>query len=129
MGKLEELDKLDKEIKNAEISLKSIQNNIEKNSNEIAILNPRKKELEQNLEFHKKEGIVPIAHEYGKAKRELSKIKARLILLTSDHKNSLLAFKEVERILTKFKKDYEALSSINDNNVLRVLFGGNRGKR
>lgn len=129
MGKMEELDKLDKAIKDAEIRLKSIQNNIEQIGNEIAILSPRKNELEQNIEFHKKAGIVPIAHEYGKAKRELSKIKARLILISNDQKKAIAASKDVELILDKFKKDFEKLSTISDNNVLTVLFGGKRGKR
>lgn len=129
MGKLEELDQLTKAIADGEIRLKSIQNNIEKVGIEIATLTPRKSELERNIEFNKKSGIIPIAHEYGKTKRELIKIKARLVLITSDQKKAIQACKDVESILQKFKKDYEELSAVNDNNVLRVLFGGNRGKR
>ena len=129
MNKIEELDKIARELANSEISLKSIQCNIEQLDKEISVLNPRKLELEQNLEFHKKAGTIPIAHEYKKAKSELSKTKARLILINSDRKKSYEACKQIEEIIDKFKRDRMELMKTNENNVLRVLFGGNRGKK
>jgi flagellar biosynthesis chaperone FliJ len=129
VSKIEELDKLDKAIKDAEVGLKSIQNNLDIIDNEIAILSPRKNELEQNIQFHKMEGSVPIAKEFAKSRAELSKVKARLILLNADRKRAWQASKDVEKIIDKFKKDYMDLSNTGENNVLRVLFGVNRGKK
>lgn len=129
MNKMEELDKLDRAIKDADIRLKSIQANIEKIDKEISVLSPRKLELEQNIEFHKKAGTIPIAHEYKSAKAELSKTTARLILITADRKKSKEACEQIENIIEKFKKDHEDLSLIGQNNVLRILFGAKRGKK
>lgn len=129
MSKIIELDRLDKAIKDGDIRLKSIQDNIEKIDKEIAVLGPRKSELEQNIEFHKKEGIIPLAHEYGKTKKELAQVKARLALITSDQKKAIQAVKDIQLIMEKFKKDHYELLKTSDNNVLRVLFGVNRGKK
>jgi chromosome segregation ATPase len=129
VNKIEELDKLDKILKDSEIRLKSIQSSIEQNSKEISTLSLKKNELEQNIEFHKKDGTIPIANEYKKSKIELSKTKARLILINSDLKKAQQVLKNTEMSIEKVKKDYEELSKVNENNVLRVLFGGDRGKK
>jgi chromosome segregation ATPase len=129
VSKIEELDRLDREIKNAEIRLKSIQTAIEQTDKEIAVLSPRRSELEQNISFHKKTDAAPILHEYRKAKNELSKTKARLILITADQKKAIQACKDIELIIQRFKKDHLELLKTSDNNVLRVLFGSKRGQK
>ena len=128
MSNIEELDKITRAIADAQIRLKSIQSNIEQINKEISVLNPRKSELEKNIEFHKKSNTVPIAQEYKKAKAELSKVKARLIMIISDQKRSSEACNQIEDIIEKFKKDHAELLKNNENNVL-TLFGGNRGKK
>jgi chromosome segregation ATPase len=127
-SKNEQLEQLSKAIADADIRLKSIQMNIEKISAEISVLSPKKSELKQNIEFHKKEGTVPIAHEFKKARAELSKTTARLILLTSDLKKSQEACQQVIEIIDKFKNDQAALLKTSENNVLRPKFGANRGQ-
>lgn len=129
MSKIDELDKLDRAIKDAEIRLKSIQTNVEQIGKEISILDPRKNELEQNIEFHKKGDAAPIIGEYRKAKAELSKVKARLILINADFKRATQACQDIEEIIEKFKRDYEDLIKTSENNVLKVLFGGPNGKK
>jgi len=129
MSKIEELDKLDKAIKDADIRLKSIQAAIEGIDKEISVLAPRKSELEKNLEFHKKSGTVPLAHEYKKSKAEFTKIKVRLNLITSDRLKAIDACKQVEEIIDKFKRDHMELLRTSEDNVLRVLFGARRGKK
>lgn len=126
---MDELDKLDKAIKDCEVKLKSIRTAIDQSDKEISILSPRKNELEQNIEFHKKAEIVPIAQEYKKAKAELSKTKARLILITSDQKKAIQACKDIEEIIAKFRSDYIQLLKTGENNILTPNFGGSRGKR
>ena len=129
MSKIEDLDKLDRAIKDAEIRLKSIQTAIENISKEISTLAPRKLELEQNIEFHKKVGVIPIAHEHGKVKSELSKVSSRLSAITNDQKKAIQACIDVEFIIQKFKKDYAELVKTSHNNVLWGLFGVKRGKK
>lgn len=129
MSKIEELDKIDKAIKDAEISLKSMQIKMEQIDKEISTLTPRKNELERNIDFHKKVDTIPIAQEYKKAKTELSNVKTRLIAITSDHKKSIEACKQVEKIIEKFKKDQHELLKVSENNVLKAIFGANRGKK
>jgi chromosome segregation ATPase len=129
VNKAEELDKLDKEIKTAETSQKSIQTNIDQLSKEINILNKQKIELEQNLEFHKRVGVIPLAHEYGKSKRELTKVTNRLNLITSDHSKSVQGLDRVKEIIVKFRRDYMRLLNSNEDNVVRAIFGVKRGKK
>ena len=129
VNKIEELDKLEREIRNSEISLKSIQSAIEKTDKEISVLSPRKTELEQNIEIHKKHGTIPIAHEYKKTKAELAKTTARLILITADRAKADQACKDIEKIIEKFKRDHSELLKVSENNILRVMFGGKRGKK
>lgn len=129
MSKIEELDKLDRAIKDAEVNLKSIQTKTELMAKEIAVLGPRKNELEQNIQFHKRAGSIPIAHEYRKSKQELTKVKGRLTLITLDHSKALQAIKDVEQIIEKFKRDYDSLSKTSENNVLQGSFGDKRGKK
>lgn len=129
MNKIEELDKLSRAIADCDIKFKSIQANIEQIDKEIDVLTPRKGELEQNIEFHKKANTVPIVHEHKKVKAELSKVKTRLILIVSDRKKSIDACKQIEEIIEKLKRDHAALSNINENNVLTIPFGGKRGKK
>ena len=129
MNKAEQLDQLTRAISDAEVSLKSIQNNIEQLDKEINLLTPRKNELEQNISFHKKQGSIPIAHEYRKSRAELSKTTSRLILITQDRRKASLAHKDVETVLDRFKKDLASLQKDSENNVLTVLFGVQRGKK
>jgi len=129
VNRAEQLDQLDKTIKNAELSLKSIQNNIDQLLKEINILNPQKIELEHNLQFHKRVGVIPIAHEYGKSKRALTQITNRLNLITTDHTNCVQAFNHVQEIIQKFKKEYRELLFSKEDNVIRALFGAKRGKK
>ena len=129
MNRSEELEKLDKAIKDAEISQKSIQDNIDIIHKEINTLNKLKNELEQNLEFHKRVGIIPIAHEYGRSKKELTKVINRLAIIGLDYKKFVHGLNQVQDIIIKFKRDYAELLGSNDNNVIRALFGARRGKK
>jgi len=128
MSKLDDLDKLDKAIKDADIRLKSIESAIEQIDKEITILAPRKLELETNIEFHKKENTIPIVNEHRKTKAELSKTTARLALIASDRKKATQACSDVQNIIEKMKKDHEELLRNSENNVLRGRFGAKRGK-
>jgi chromosome segregation ATPase len=129
MNKLDELDKLDRAIKDSSIRLKSIQSAIEQIDKEIAILQPRKNELEQNIEFLKKKDTIPIAQEYKKSKAELTKVKTRLTAITGDRCKADDACHQIEEIIEKFKKDHARLIISSDDNILEGKFGVRRGKK
>lgn len=129
MNKTEELEKLSKAIKEAEMHLSSIECNISQIDKEIDVLSPRKIELEQNIEFHKKSNTVPIAHEYKKTRSELTRVKSRLGFISVERGKAHQACKDIEKIIEQFKKKHAELSKTSENNVLRVLFGGFRGKK
>jgi hypothetical protein len=103
--------------------------NIEQIDKEITALTPRQDELERNISFHKKANTVPLVNEHRKAKAELSKIKARLILINADRKRAEVACNQITEIIEKFKRDHMELLRLSEDNVLRVLFGANRGKK
>jgi chromosome segregation ATPase len=127
--KIEELDRLDRAIKDCDIKLKSILSNIEQIDKEIAVLAPRKLELEKNIEFHKKSTTIPIAQEYRKTKAELSKVTARLIFIRADYGKAVEASKQVEEIIEKFKRDHLELLKTSENNLLTPNFGRKNGKK
>lgn len=129
MNRAEELDKTDKAIKDAEKTSQSIRTNIDNISKEIAILTQQKAELQENLEFHKRAGIIPIAHEYGKTKKELTKVVNRLNLIISDHTKAVHGLDSTQEIIVKLKRDYMRLLNSNEDNVVRGLFGAKRGKK
>lgn len=129
MNKIQELDKLDRAIKDAEIRLKSIRTSIDQIDKEIAILQPHINELEQNIGFLKKKETIPIAQEYRKAKTELTKTKVRLSAITSDRLKADDACCQIEEIIQKFKKDHARLIITSDDNILEGKFGVRRGKR
>lgn len=129
MNKIEELDKLSRALADAQIRLKSIQTHVEQIDKEISVLSPRKLELEQNIEFHKKPRSVPLAQEYRKAKTELIKVKNRLALIISDRIKAIQACDDVTTIIDKFKRDHQKLLETSENNIVKGIFGGKRGKR
>ena len=128
MSSIEELDKISRALSDAEIRLKSIQTAVENLDKEISILGPRKLELEQNLEFHKKQNTIPLVHEHRRSKNDLAKTTARLILIMADRKKAAQACSDVEAIIEKLKKDHTELLKNSENNVLRGRFGAKRGK-
>lgn len=128
MNKNEQLDKIDRTIKDLEIRLSGIRTSLGQIENELSVLSPKKTELEQNLRFQKKEGTIPIAHEYKKIKIEFSRVSARLILITTEQKKATNVLAQIETHITKLKNDQIKLIKSFENNVLQVTFGGNRGK-
>ena len=124
-----ELDKLTRALKDADISLFSVKARIEQLDKEIAILAPRKNELEQNIEFLKKQDTIPLAQEFKKSKAELAKTSSRLNIIRSERVKVFQASLDIEAAIAKFKRDHANLIIGSENNILKIDFGGNRGKR
>jgi chromosome segregation ATPase len=129
MGLTTDLDKLSRAIKDADISLFSVKARIEQLDKEIAILAPRKNELEQNIEFLKKQDTIPLAQEFKKSKAELAKTSSRLNIIVSERVKVYQASLDIEMAIAKFKRDHDQLIIGSENNILKIDFGGKRGKR
>ncbi len=129
MTLIQELDLLNRAIKDNDIRLYSIKAGIDQLDKEIAVLTPRKKELEQNLEFLKKQETIPLAQEFKKTKAELSKTVSRLNTITADRAKAHQAALTAEQIIAKFKRDHANLVISSENNILKGNFGGRRGKK
>ena len=129
MGLINELDKLTRALKDADISLFSVKARIEQLDKEIAVLVPRKNELEQNIEFLKKQDTIPLAQEFRKSKAELAKTVSRLSIIVSERVRVFQASLDIEAAIARFKRDHAQLIIGSENNILKIDFGGKRGKR
>jgi chromosome segregation ATPase len=127
MGKQDELAKLDRNIKDTEIRLKTFDTNIGTIQKEIDFLLNIEKQLDENISYLKKVKIIALATEFKKAKEDLKKTKTRLVQLKSDRTINEKAHKELGAMLQKNKEAYDRLTQTSDNNVLQGKFGRKRG--
>lgn len=122
MGKQEELEKLDRTIKDNEIRRLTVQTNMELLQREVGVLSEVEAQLEENIRCLKKKNIVAMANEYRKAKEDLAKTKARLISLSNDIENFRKATDQVDQSTAKAKEDIEKIKKNADNNILQFSF-------
>lgn len=127
MGKKEDLEKLDRNIKDSESRLRNFQVNIDVVQKEITFLSNIENQLNENISYLKKNKIVTLATEYKKSKEELKKTKNRLAQLKGDKTINEKAYKELATSITKDKESYDKLSKQNENNILQGKFGRKRG--
>lgn len=123
VSKKEELDKADKEIKQADIRLKTVKINldaIEKDLEELLNLETR---LQDNIKFLKKKNIVAMANEYKKAKEDLVRTKARLIIVRKERNDVTKAYHNMELLIYNAKTAYISSVKGNENNVFHGKFG------
>lgn len=123
MGKQEELEKLDRVLRDGDVRLRTIKMNTDSLTKEIDTLEKLEIELERNIKCLKKKNIVAMATEYKKAKEDLARTRIRAIALKNDRAQFKKASDEVESAVKKAKEDIEKLKKSGDNNVLRGKFG------
>lgn len=127
MSRQTDLDKLDRNIKDTEIRLKTFEVNIGTIQKELDFLKNLEDQLETNISFLKKNKIVTLAQEYKKAKEDLKKTKIRLTQLKSDKMINEKAHKELGVMLEKNRETYDRLAQQQgQNNVLQGKFGRKR---
>ena len=126
MGKQEYLIKLDRAIKDAEITIRTFKINAETIQKEIYFLLDSEKQLEENIKYLKNVKIIALAAEYRKAKENLKKTKTRLLQLKADKSNIDRVCKDMDIFLQKNKEAYDKLGKQNENNVLHGKFGKSR---
>ncbi|HXN74868.1 MAG TPA: hypothetical protein VN855_00055 [Candidatus Acidoferrum sp.] len=123
MGKTEDLAKIDRTIKEAELRLKTVQASISALDKEIANVVALESALSANVKCLKTKRVIAIAQEYRNAKEELKRARTRLIVLGNDREHYCKAQKDAETFLKQTKKDYEKMK--NENNVIK--FRGKKG--
>jgi chromosome segregation ATPase len=123
MGKQEELIKLDRAIKDAEVRIRTFATNVDTLQKEIDFLLNIERQLEENIAYLKNIKIVALAMEYKKAKEDLKKTKTRISQVSVDRTNNEKAVKEIEFLLQKNKEAYDQLTKNSENNVLQGKFG------
>lgn len=119
MGREEELSKIDKSIKDAELRIKTLQTSIDALDKEIAAVSRLEKTLVENVKCLKSKQIIAIAQEYKKAKEELKRTQNRLLLLRNDREHYHKSSEEIEKLLEQARKAFDKLQNIGDSNVLR----------
>jgi predicted nucleic acid-binding Zn-ribbon protein len=124
MNKTEDISKLDRSIKDAEIRMKTVLNNVEALTKEIDLLTNQEKSLEENIKCLKKKRIIAIAQEFKKTKDELRRIHSRILILSNDKEHFIKTSKDMQDFINKTQKELEKLQNTSDNNVLQF----NRGK-
>lgn len=127
MGKQEELEKLDRTVRDGDVRLHTVKLNIDTLTKEIDTLTELEIQLEQNLKCLKKKNIIAIATEFKKAKEDLAKTRIRATALRNDREQFKKAGAEVQAVMKKAKEDLEKLRKIGDSNVLRGKFGRKDG--
>jgi hypothetical protein len=127
VSKVEDLSKIDRNIKDCENRLKTFSSNIDTIQKEIDFLFGLENQLENNIAILKKIKIVTLATEYKKAKEDLKKTKTKLTQLKSDKMINEKAHKELGVMLEKNKEVYDKLvKQGSENNVLLGKFGKKR---
>ena len=126
MSKAEELVKIDRNIKDIEIRIKTFSLNIEAIQKELDFLTNLEDQLQQNISYLKNIKVVALAIEYKKAREDLKKTKVRLLQLKSDKMINEKTYKELQNTLQKNKDIYDKLSKQDENNVLQGKFGRKR---
>jgi len=84
VGKLEELAKLDRSIKDCEVRLKTFEANVNTLKKEVDFLVNLEKQLSENITYLKKIKVIALAKDYKDAREDLKKTKIRILQLKSD---------------------------------------------
>lgn len=119
MSKTEDIAKLDRSIKDADIRVNTILANVEAFNKEISILNGKAKEIEENLTCLKKNRVIAVAQEFKKAKDELKAINNKIIALRNDKEHLLKNIEDMRNFIKKTQTELDKLQNANDNNVLQ----------
>jgi len=117
-----EIEKLDRTIRDSGIRLQTINMNIISISKEIDNLLNFENQLEENIRCLKQKNIIAIAVEFKKAKEELGKARARSLTLKNDRENFRKAVNEINKLVKKSKEDMAKLNLSKDRNVLQGKF-------
>lgn len=113
------LSEADKAFKEAMLKLNSIKSSIEILDKENYLLSVEREKLEDNIDYLKKQGVVPLAQEYRKIKQELAIIRNRVHILEKDRDSHYKVYSDTEKLMNNAKAKLEKIQKGLDNNVLK----------
>ena len=119
----EEVEKSERDIRNAEIRQKTLQIQIDTLDRELANLHWTQTTLQENLNNLRKEKIIALATEYKKIKSDLAKTKARLIIVNNEKIKIDFAYQNILKFLKEAQEKHANLLYTLDNNILYGKFG------
>ena len=119
MGRTEELAKIDRAIKDAEIRIRTVHTSLVALNKDISEITTLEYTLKENLACLKKKQVVAIAQEYKKAKEELRKTQLRLTMLTNDREHYEKTLRDAQSFLDLAKRDYIRMSNLMEKNVIK----------
>jgi chromosome segregation ATPase len=128
MGRVDDLSKIDRSIKDAEIRIRTVQINLDALDKEIYKVLDLEKILRENVKCLKSQKIIAIAQEFKKAKEDLKKSQSRLLILKNDQERFKKALKDAETFIKQATKDYEKLQKSGENNVLNFKSRNKNGQ-
>jgi len=118
VARTEDLDRLDKVIKDAESRIKTIQANIDAIGKELNVLASHEYTLEESVKNLRKRQVIAIAQEFKKIKEELSRTRQRIVMLENDRDHFLKASRDVHNLIEKTREDLQKLQKASKSNVL-----------
>lgn len=126
MSKSEDISRLDRVLKDAEIRINTVLTNVEALTKEIDALTNEQRALSENVKCLKKNRIIAVAKEFKKAKSELEKVSARIVMLGNDRDHFLKTTDDMNVFIQKTQKELDKLRSTGNSNVLQ--FRGKDGQ-
>lgn len=124
MDKATEVISAEALVREAEVSLHTIQYHLRAVDREVETLEALQGQLEDNIDILKKQKIIALAQEYKRSREELNKTRNMLILARNSRNQFLASQKEAEKYLNRCNETYEIIVARSENNVIFGLFGG-----
>jgi uncharacterized protein YbgA (DUF1722 family) len=125
MGKKEDLESLDKTIRESNIRLHTVQAHIVSLTNDIEAFSQLEGNLIDNIKYLKKNKVITGAESYRKAKDDLAKTVIKVVSLMNDRE----ALKKEARTHQFLMADAQKkLDKLQKYNVLQGNFGRKNGK-
>lgn len=119
MGRTDELEKVEKTIKETEARLKTLKTNLDAIDLEIKKIATFERTLVFNVKMLKTRQVVAIAKEFKNSKEELKKVKARLLVLRNDKEHFSNVFKDVHDFLKSTRTQHSKIVQDGENNVIK----------
>jgi hypothetical protein len=118
MGRTDELEKIDRIIKDTETRIKTLLSNMEALDSEIKKIAVLEDVLIENVKILRTTQVVAVAQEFRRAKDELKRTKLRLVGLRNDREYYNKASKDAREFLKTAQTEYKKIAKEGENNVL-----------
>jgi len=119
VGRTDEFTIIEKQIKDIEARLKILRTRIEALDLEIKKIAAFERTLIDNVKILKKQQVVAIAKEFGHAKSELKKVRARLVELRNDQEHFYKVHRDTKESLKNTQLKFAKMVSESENNVIK----------